>query len=269
LAQADVETILLKQLASCLRIPIALLGPRANVLFYNEPAEPIYGRRFEESGGIDMGRFLRPSDASGTPLKREERPLMIALDRGIPAHRPLFIRSGPDGWREIEITGIPLLALDGRRLGAMGLFWDPTERIRSTGPLSESGGQRAVEMILTRRVAARLAAPIFLTDAEGNLLYFNAAAAEILGHPFADMLRESRVKLYKAFHPRDEAGNTIEMDEHPMAIARKQQRPVHRRFWIRALDGHDRKIAGTAIPLIGQCDRLLGAFGVFWEIEAS
>ena len=52
-------------------------------------------------------------------------------------------------------------------------------------------------------------------------------------------------------------------------IARKQQRPVHHSFWIRGLDERDRKIAGTAIPLVGQCDRLLGAFGVFWEIDAS
>jgi PAS domain-containing protein len=269
MAPADVETILLKQLASCLRIPIALLGPKADVLFYNEPAEPIYGQRFEESGGIDMGKFLQPSDASGTLLRREERPLMIALDRGIPAHRPLYIKSRPYGRREIEITGLPLAALDGRALGALGLFWDATESVEPAEPLPAVNGQQAVEMILTRRVASLLASPIFLVDSEGHLIYFNPAAAEILGHPFDDMLLESREKLYKAFRPRDEEGNAIETEDHPIVIARKQQRPVHRRFWIRALDGHDRKIAGTAIPLIGQCDRLLGAFGVFWEIEAT
>jgi PAS domain-containing protein len=268
-SQANVETVLLKQLASCLRIPMSLLGPTGNVLFYNEPAEPIYGQRFEESGGVELGQFLQPSDASGTPLKREERPLMIALDRGVPAHRPLFIKSGADGWREIEVTGLPLVALDGRRLGALCLFWDAAEGVPSAKHSPVSSRQQSVEMILTRRAASLLAAPIFLVDAEGNLIYFNSGAAKIVGHPFDDNLRDSREKLYKAFRPRDEDGNVIDSDDHPIVIARKQQRPVHRRFWIRALDGHDRKIAGTAIPLIGLGDRLLGAFGVFWEIEAS
>lgn len=268
MAQADVETVLLKQLASCLRTPMAILGPAGNVLFYNEPAEPIYGQRFEESGGIDMGQFLLPSDASGTPLKREERPLMIALDQGIPAHRPLFIKSRPDGRREIEVTGLPLRALDGRNLGALCLFWDAAEGVASARHAPASGKQQSVEMILTRRVASLLAAPIFLVDAEGELVYFNPAAAQILGHPFDDMLRESREKLYKAFRPRDDDGNVIDPEKHPIVIAREQQRPAHRRFWIRALDGHDRKVAYSAIPLIGLCDRLLGAFGVFWEVEA-
>jgi len=269
LAQANVETILLKQLASCLRTPITIMGPQANVLFYNEPAEPIYGRRFEESGGVDLGKFLLPSDASGTLLKRGERPIMIALDRGIPAHRPLFITNGAEGRREIEVTGLPLVGLGGRRLGAMGLFWDPEHRVRPAGPLRTTDGQQAVETILTRRVASLLASPIFLVDAEGDLLYFNEAAATILGHPFDDILRESREKLYRAFRPRDDDGHAIDPESHPLVIARAQQRPSHRRFWIRALDGHQRKLACTAIPLIGQCDRLLGAVGVFWEVDPS
>jgi PAS domain-containing protein len=193
---------------------------------------------------------------------------MIALDRGIPAHRPLFIKSRQGSWREIEVTGLPLVALDGRRLGALCLFWDTAEGVASAKHSPASGKQQSVEMILTRRVASLLAAPIFLVDAEGDLIYFNPGAAKILGHPFDDDLRDTRAKLYKSFRPRDEDGNEIDSDDHPIVIARKQQRPVHRRFWIRALDGHDRKIAGTAIPLIGLCDRLLGAFGVFWEIEA-
>ena len=97
----------------------------------------------------------------------------------------------------------------------------------------------------------------------------DVAGVTVESHPFDEMLRESREKLYKAFRPRDEDGHAIESEDHAMVIARKQQRPVHRRFWIRALDGHSRKIATTAIPLIGQCNRLLGAFGVFWEIEAA
>jgi PAS domain-containing protein len=270
LAQGEVETILLKQLASCLRIPIALLGPDGNVLYFNEQAESIFGRRFEESGGLGLdewGMMLQPSDASGSPLKREERPLMIALDQRVPAHRELLIKS-EGGSRKLEVTGIPLISVAGELIGALSLFWDPTARRSRDASPRAAGAQQAVETILTRRVAQLLAAPIFLVDPEGRLLYFNAGAAAVLGHPFDEMLRESRTKLYKAFRQRDEEGNEIHRSEHPLSVARSEQRPVHRRSWIRGLDGHDRRIAITAIPLIGQSDRLVGAFGVFWEIDA-
>jgi len=268
LAQANVETILLKQLASCLRTPITLMGPGGTVLFYNEPAEPIYGMRFEESGGRDMGKALLPSDAAGTPLERGDRPIMIALDQRRPAHRRIYVQGGPHDRRELEVTGLPLTALDGRPLGALGLFWDPCDPVPVAEPLL-ADGQQEVETILTRRAAARLGAPIFLVDAAGRLLFYNTAAAAILGHPFDEMLRESRMKLYKAFASRDDDGNPIHPDDHPLTIAREERRPVHRRFWIRALDGHERKLACTAIPLIGQCDRLLGAVGAFWEARES
>jgi hypothetical protein len=38
---------------------------------------------------------------------------------------------------------------------------------------------------------------------------------------------------------------------------------------IRDLSGRSRQVEVTAIPLVGQSGRLLGAFGVFWEIESS
>jgi PAS domain-containing protein len=272
LAQGEVEIILLKQLASCLRIPISLLGRDGSVLYFNEPAESIFGRRFEESGGLgieEWGMLLQPSDASGSPLKDEERPVIIALEDRVPAHRTIFIKSEGGRVRELEVTGLPLVGINDELIGALSLFWDPRESRPSTDSPVAPGGQQAVETILTRRVASLLSAPVFLVDAEGRLLYFNAGAGEILGHPFDDMLRESRTLLYKAFEPRDEEGNPIDPADHPLSIARLEQRPVHRRSWIRGLDGHDRRIAVTAIPLIGQSHRLEGAFGVFWEIEAS
>ena len=38
---------------------------------------------------------------------------------------------------------------------------------------------------------------------------------------------------------------------------------------IRGQDGVERLLEVTAIPLIGQSNRMLGAFGLFWEAEAS
>ena len=44
----NVEIILLKQLASCLAMPMFVLGPDGEMLYFNEPAESIVGARYAE-----------------------------------------------------------------------------------------------------------------------------------------------------------------------------------------------------------------------------
>lgn len=269
----DVEIVLLKQLASCLRIPIAVVAPDASVVYFNEPAESIFGLRFEETGGLEAEEWvamLQPSDPDHVPLKDEERPLITALERRVPAHRRLQVRGGDGGWRVLEVTGIPLTAVGDRFLGALSVFWQPGSPVCDGSPAATIRGQQAVETILTRRLAETWTAPVFLVDPDGHLLYFNPAAAPVLGVSFeqADRLG-SRAALYQAFRPRDARGNPIAPEEHPLAVARTRREPVHRVTWIRGLDGRDRQIAITAIPLVGQSDRLVGAFGVFWETEPA
>ena len=268
----DVELILLKQLASCLRTPIALLAPDGAVRFYNEPAELLFGVRFEEVGPLEADRWealLAPSSLEGAPLAPGDRPLFDAVTQRVPGHRRLRVRAG-ESWAEIEVTGIPLLALGERFLGALGLFWRagaPLPPVRGAG--HRAGDPHAVELILARRLASTLIAPIFLVDAAGGLLYFNPAAELILGRPFAQAQQvESRRELYDAFRPRDARGRPIDARDHPLSVARRQREPVHEINRIRDLEGNDREIAITAVPLVGQSDELLGAFGIFWESDA-
>ncbi len=47
MSQKEIELILLRQCASHLAMPIWLMGENGDLLYYNEPAEPILGRRFE------------------------------------------------------------------------------------------------------------------------------------------------------------------------------------------------------------------------------
>jgi len=280
LAPSDVEIIVLRQLASCLRIPIAILGPRANVVFFNEPAESIFGYRFEELGGLEAEEWsavLAPSDEDGAPLKDEQRPVLVAVESRVPSHRRIFIQ-GPDRLRrEIELTAVPLIARadpndpDGdvgeRFLGALVLFWG---RERHSDPRAgETEAGRPVELVLTQRLASHLATPIFVVDADGRLAYANASAQAFLGGGEDGSGRISRRQLYEAFRPRDAEGNPIAPDEHPLVVARLRNEPIHARSRIRGRDGVEIEIAVTAIPLIGQSDRQLGALGIFWEIGKS
>ncbi len=273
MAQRDVEIILLKQLASCLAQPIFVIGPGGDVLYFNESAEEIVGRRFEETGGIgreEWSSILEATDEHGGRLDDSDRPLMVALDKGRPAHRRFWIQGFDGRQRRIEGTAIPLVGQRGLLLGALGLFWDldrPDGGNGQGGVVEKRHGQHAVETILMRRLASYLATPIFMVDAEGHLIYFNEAAEPILGRRFEEVIAMTREELYTSFLPTEEDGTRMDPDEHPLTIARIRREPAHRRFSIRGFDGVSRCIEATGIPLIGQCQRALGAVGVFWEIE--
>jgi hypothetical protein len=45
-----IQIILTRQLAGYLSVPLFLVDPKGDLLFYNEPAEALLGRRFDETG---------------------------------------------------------------------------------------------------------------------------------------------------------------------------------------------------------------------------
>jgi PAS domain-containing protein len=127
MSHKEIELILMRQLASYLDVPILIVDPEGDLLFFNESAEPIVGRRFDETGVIRRGewsRIFQPTDDDGTPVPREQTPLFIATEHRRPAYRRSWIR-GLDGVnRQIEGIALPLRGLAGRFLGAVGFFWE-------------------------------------------------------------------------------------------------------------------------------------------------
>jgi len=126
MTQREIELILTRQLASYLTLPIFIVDPDGTLLFYNEPAEAILGRRFEETGEMPVGEWAQiytvtEDDGTSTPV--DELPLMIALRERRPSHRRVHIRGLDSVRREIEVTAFPLIGLAGRHLGAVALFW--------------------------------------------------------------------------------------------------------------------------------------------------
>jgi PAS domain-containing protein len=126
----EVEVILARHLASCLAMPIVIVDPDYNLVYYNEPAEAILGRRFEETGEVpamELYQLLISTDEHGNPLPLELRPMAIALMERRPAFRNLWLR-GLDGvLRHIEITAFPLIGQADRFLGVMAIFWEVPE----------------------------------------------------------------------------------------------------------------------------------------------
>ena len=127
MAQKAVELILMRQLASYLAVPIFLVDPDGNLLYYNEPAERLLGRRYDETGEMPLAEWstvFTPTAEDGSPIPPEEVPLAVALLTWRPAHRTIVI-CGLDGVaRRIAVTALPLEGQGGRRLGAVAIFWE-------------------------------------------------------------------------------------------------------------------------------------------------
>ena len=126
MAQYEIEVILLRQLASYLAMPIFIVDPRGTLVFYNEPAEIILGKRFEETGEMspeEWSTAFQPTDEQGRPLEPEAMPLMIAFNDRRSTHGSLWIQGFDGVRRHIEATAFPLVGQSDRFLGAVVLFW--------------------------------------------------------------------------------------------------------------------------------------------------
>ena len=124
--------------------------------------------------------------------------------------------------------------------------------------------QRHIALILAKDLAASLATPMLLVDADGSLVFFNEPAEAILGRPYAQA-QMSSAELAKTFKPVDEAGDRIPLDELPLAQAFRSGLPSHGNLRIEAVDGHTRDLEVVAIPLFVQVDQPVGGLAVFWE----
>ena len=126
MSPAAIELILAQQLTSYLAMPIFIIDPQGTLVFYNEHAGLILGRRFEETGEMPisaLATLFETTDDDGTPLPNDELPITIALVEGRPAHHSFWIRGMDNMSRHIEVTAFPLIDQAGQQLGAVALFW--------------------------------------------------------------------------------------------------------------------------------------------------
>jgi PAS domain-containing protein len=123
--------------------------------------------------------------------------------------------------------------------------------------------QRPIELIQARSLIASLSTAAFLVDEAGTLLYYNDAAAKLLGVPFEEAGEMRPGEWGSRFRPRIPGGRELAVDELPLTIALREGNPGHARMEITAADGNDHQIAVSAIPIRGQAGQH-GAFAIFW-----
>jgi PAS domain-containing protein len=124
-AQKPLELILARNLMSSLSTPAFLVDEEGELVFYNEAAGALLGKRFEEVGKMgaeEWGSAFGPLDENGEKIPFDDLPLTIALRQGKPAHANHRIRSLDGKDHEIEVSAMPIVTTHGAR-GAMAIFW--------------------------------------------------------------------------------------------------------------------------------------------------
>lgn len=123
----EIELILSRHWASYLNVPIFLVDPQGNLLFYNEQAELILGRRFAETGQMtaeEWSTIFDITDEHNRLLDPSELPLNIALQQCRPAYKRFYATGLDNVRRYIETICFPLVGQSDRFLGAVAIFWE-------------------------------------------------------------------------------------------------------------------------------------------------
>ena len=125
--EEPVEIAVTREWASRMTLAVFLVDPDGNLLYFNDAAGAILGKRFEDTGSMVLAvwsTYFEPTDASGAPLFPGKLPLVVALRDRRPAHRELWIRGADGQRRQVQVTAFPLFGADQSLLGATALFWE-------------------------------------------------------------------------------------------------------------------------------------------------
>jgi PAS domain-containing protein len=130
MAAYEIEIILNRQLADCLSIPVFITDTAGHLIFYNEPAENILGKRFEDTGEMPVEEWstvFKPLDELENPLPPDELPLVKTLKDCSPYHKTFWIKSLKGNMEKISVTSYPIIGRTAKFLGAVAIFWKPKD----------------------------------------------------------------------------------------------------------------------------------------------
>ena len=125
MTQKPLELILARNLMSALSTPAFLVDEGGLLVFYNEAAGLMLGKRFEELGTVgaaEWGQLFGPFDENGEAIPYDDLPLVAAVRDGRPAHAELEIHSSDGASHQVEVSAFPILTAHGSQ-GGIAIFW--------------------------------------------------------------------------------------------------------------------------------------------------
>jgi PAS domain-containing protein len=139
--QKSVVLILARELASNVATPMLVLDAQGSLIYFNEPAEVVFGARFDEVGEVKAETWDRRwpvTDADGRPISLLTSPLAGVIVNQTPGHQAIRV-TGLDGIsRPVESTVFPLFDAGHNFVGAVGVFWQTDD---GHGPAGTGSGE--------------------------------------------------------------------------------------------------------------------------------
>jgi PAS domain-containing protein len=124
--QQPIDLILARNLISGITLAAFLIDPDGMLVFFNDAAGELIGRRFEEVGRLDRDQWnsrFGPFDEFGQLMPTDDMPLTEVLREGLPAHGRFHISAGEgDELVEVEVSALPIATAEGFQ-GANVSFW--------------------------------------------------------------------------------------------------------------------------------------------------
>jgi PAS domain-containing protein len=125
-SQQPLDLILARNLISGITLASFLIDPDGTLVFFNDAAGELIGRRFEEVGQLDREEWnsqFGPFDEFGKLMPTDGMPLTEALREGLPAHDRFHVSvGGEDELLEVDVSALPLTTAEGFQ-GAIVVFW--------------------------------------------------------------------------------------------------------------------------------------------------
>lgn len=124
--QKQLLLILAREFTANLSTPSLIADAEGTLVFYNEAAEAVVGKRFSEIGELPLEDWLstfEPRTPDAEPIPPERRPAHIALVERRAAHERYMVTSTDGVEREIEVTAFPLFAHTEEFVGVVAIFW--------------------------------------------------------------------------------------------------------------------------------------------------
>src|SRR5262245_38725012 len=131
-----------------------------------------------------------------------------------------------------------------------------------------SPAEQPLPLIVAREFAANLATPLAIIDGNGTLVFFNEAAARIIGSSPGDLGEMPEEQWRQRFSAERSDGSPVELEAMPTIRARQSKAPAHETMVITTLDGRRSTLGVTAIPLLEGDGTLVGVVALFWDQPA-
>jgi PAS domain-containing protein len=124
--------------------------------------------------------------------------------------------------------------------------------------------QKPLELILARNLLTSISTPSFLVDGAGTMVFYNEAAAALLGRSFEEAGQMTAEEWLATFGPFTREGDTLELDEISLTQAIQDGQPAHGSFRIRTARNDQQTVEAAAFPLVASANGSSGAMIMFW-----